>query len=80
MKENVIKIFEVEFSWAQDNVNEDDHSAYIINYKLVIPKDIFNENTEFKFNSNYNKFNNIQGTCLQIDKIPLDLTSTPNQW
>ena len=80
LKENVIKIFEVEFCWAEDNGTEEEHTTFLTNYKLLIPKDIFSEETQFRFHSNYNTFNNIKGTVLEINKNSLDLTSTPETW
>jgi len=61
MQENVVKIFEVEFSWPRDNSNEDTHKTLLTNYKVIIPKDSFEKKSkvDFDFHSNYNKFNNI---------------------
>jgi len=80
LKENVVKIFEVEFTWAQGNSDEKGHTAFMTNYKLLIPKEKFSKDTEFSFHSNYNTYNNIKGTCLKIDDKEYDLTSTPDQW
>jgi len=65
---------------SHDSTDEEDQMALITNYKLVIPKDKFSDKSNFSFHSNYNNFNNIKGTCLEIDEIKIDLTSTPDEW